>query len=219
MSIFAPGRSLIFPARCLCCGEVAPWGEDCCPRCRRRFRFQPEAVTWAGYPLVTVWVCEGQYPAAFRRFKFQGDKQSGRRLALLMARTWEKRDPDFGAQLLTFVPMPPQRQKLRGFNQAELLARWVGKELGLPVVPLLSRTGVLTRHQLPSAFRKRDLDPPLLLPGGEKRAAGKRVLLVDDLVTTGATAAACLEVLESAGAEAAAVLAIARVKGKNPQDG
>lgn len=211
--------SLLFPDRCLCCGAVVPWGEDCCDSCKKQYHFRPQTITWSGYPLVTVWVYEGAYPVGLRRFKFQGDRKAGRRLARLMARVWRERQPGFGADLVTFVPMPPQREKLRGFNQAELLARWVGEELDLPVVPLLSRSGVLTRHQLSSGLRKQSLETLALLPGGEKRAAGKRNLLIDDLVTTGATAGVCLEALRTAGMEAGAVLAAARAKGKKAREG
>ena len=126
-----------------------------------------------------------------------------------MARAWRRQCPDFGAELITFVPMPPERQRSRGFNQAELLARWVGEDLALPVVPLLRREGVLMQHQLSAGFRRKRRDAFDLLPGSAWQAKGRRVLLVDDITTTGGTTLACARLLLQAGAEEAAVLVAA----------
>ncbi len=210
--------NLLFPPRCLGCNQVTRWGEDCCPDCRREFRQFPPLGEWEGRPVVSLWLYLDQYPAAIRRLKFRRDYPAGRRMARLMAAHWRRQLPGFGEELITFVPMPEERERRRGGNQAELLARWVGEELGCSVAPLLAREGILTQHQLPAALRHRQRDGGmLLLPGAEELVWGKRVILVDDLITTGATMGACARLLEEAGAEKTALLAAARAAAKRPQ--
>jgi len=144
------------------------------------------------------------------RFKFRGDRGTGRRIARLMAHAWREQRPDFDADSLTFVPMPPERERQRGYNQARLLAQWVGEELGLPVLELLRREGVLMQHELAASFRKKGVRPVFrLLPGAAEQAAGRHILLVDDIVTTGGTVQICAVQLREAGAEEVSVLAAA----------
>lgn len=203
--------ALFFPPRCLCCNQVVSWGEDCCGECREKYRQFPPPGEWEGRPVTSVWLFLDQYPAAIRRLKFRRDHSAGKRMARLMARQWRRQFPRFGEDLFTFVPMPPERERRRGGNQAELLARWIGGELGRPVVPLLRREGILTQHQLPAAARHRqEAGGMALLPGAEELVSGKRVVLVDDLITTGATMGTCARLLEEAGAERTALLAAAR---------
>ena len=211
MDLLESALSLLFPPRCLCCNQVVEPGEDCCRECRRTYPLFPPPGDWEGRPVVSVWTYLDQYPVAIRRLKFRRDRRDGRRIARLMAGQWRRQFPGFGEDLLTFMPMPPDRERRRGGNQAELLARWIGEELGCSVVPLLSREGILTQHQLPAAARQRQKqDSFRLLPGAEGKILGRRVVLVDDLITTGATAGACLRLLEGAGAERTAILVAAR---------
>lgn len=211
MAVFEELGNLLFPPRCLGCGQVLPLGEDCCENCQKIYCHLPPPGDWAGRPVSSAWLYWEQYPVAIRRLKFRRDRRDGRRIARLMAGQWRRQFPGFGEDLLTFMPMPPDRERRRGGNQAELLARWIGEELGCSVVPLLSREGILTQHQLPAAARQRQKqDSFRLLPGAEGKILGRRVILVDDLITTGATAGACLRLLEGAGAERTAILVAAR---------
>lgn len=202
---------LLFPPRCLCCNRVVPSGEECCRECRRKFRQFPPPGEWEGRPVVSLWLYEDDYPVAILRLKFHRDRSAGKRMARLMALQWERQFPRFGADLITFVPMPPERERRRGGNHAELLARWIGEELECPVAPLLQREGILTQHQLPAAMRHRQKAGGMsLLPGAEDLVRGKQVVLVDDLITTGTTVGECAQLLEEAGAERTALLAAAR---------
>ena len=210
MAVFEPVLRLLFPARCLCCGAVVPLGREVCRDCQRRYSHFPPPGEWLGHPVVSVWLYREAYPLSLRRLKFRGDRGEGRRVAALMARQWRRQFPDAGEDLFTFMPMPPERERRRGGNQAELLARWIGEELGRPVLPLFWREGVLTQHQLPGSARRQSGRTFHLLPEAEGLVAGKRVVLVDDLITTGATAGACLRLLDEAGAEWTAMLAAAR---------
>lgn len=210
MSLSGWAASLLWPHRCILCGGVVAYGEITCTRCRRQIPPLRRAASCRGLPVAAVWRYQGPVPAAIGRFKFRGDRDTGRKLALLMARAWRQQCPGFGAQAVTFVPMPPERQRQRGFNQAELLARWVAEELALPAVSLLRREGVLMQHELSAGFRRKGIEESFsLLPGCGGSVAGRRLLLVDDITTTGGTTLACAQLLLAAGAEAVAILVAA----------
>jgi ComF family protein len=110
------------------------------------------------------------------------------------------------------VPMPLHwfKQWQRGFNQSEDLAREIGKKWNVPVRNVIRRKKA-TRPQagLTNAKRRLNMSGAFRVPRG-RSLAGMRVLLVDDVVTTGATASACARVLKRAGAAHVALLALAR---------
>jgi predicted amidophosphoribosyltransferase len=112
---------------------------------------------------------------------------------------------DGPVDVVTWAPTTPARLRARGFDQAQLLARTVARQLGLPCRRLLRRgpgagqTGrdAVARYEGPTFAARRDL-------------AGGTVLLVDDVITTGATVAAAARTLREAGAGAVSVVAAAR---------
>ena len=132
----------------------------------------------------------------------------GDRLGRLLAETYLS--SGFEADWITAVPLHWNRRRERGFNQSQLLARPVAEAAGLPVVRALARVrptipqAGLSRNQrasnLRGAFRLR--------AGSEVR--GKRIVVVDDVATTGATFEACARVLKRAGAAEVTGLAMAR---------
>jgi competence protein ComFC len=135
-------------------------------------------------------------------FKLGGE----RRAAPSMARVMMRATNDLTADVVTFVPSSPKSMGERGFNPAEALARPLSRTLRLPCRPLLRKIRSTTdqaelgrderRRNLMGAFRAR-------------RVAG-RVLLVDDVMTTGATADACARALREAGADQVLVVTFAR---------
>jgi ComF family protein len=110
------------------------------------------------------------------------------------------------------VPMPLHwfKKWQRGFNQSDVLAREIGKKWNVPVRNVVRRKKA-TRPQsgLTNAKRRANMQGAFGMPRG-RSLAGMRVLLVDDVVTTGATASACARVLKRAGAAHVALLALAR---------
>ena len=115
------------------------------------------------------------------------------------------------------VPVPLHRKRLwtRRYNQAAELARALSQRCGLPMAPLALVRAKETPSQgtMPSAeARHRNVRGAFLVPKSERSGVtGRRVLLVDDVLTTGATANACARALKRAGAKAVYVLAVARV--------
>src|SRR5262249_14450678 len=116
-------------------------------------------------------------------------------------------DPD----LLIPVPLHPRRERERGFNQSLLLARRLGRAWGLPVrVDILART-VATPPQtdLGAEERRANVRRAFALRRPEL-VAGRHVILVDDIVTTGSTAGACAARLREGGAATVGVVSVAR---------
>jgi ComF family protein len=150
-------------------------------------------------------VYEGPVARAIKAMKFSGWHALAGHLAGAMAEVL-----DLQAEAVTWVPLSARRRARRGFDQAELLARSVARLRGMPVGRLLRRA--------------RDTRAQARLAGVDRRAALRdafvsvrsppaRVVLVDDVLTTGSTAAACAGVLKAAGARTVVVLTAARSLG------
>ncbi len=115
-----------------------------------------------------------------------------------------------GADVLVPVPLHKRRVRDRGYNQSELLAREVGKQTNIPVEPDLVRRLRNTRPQISmtSGKERRQNVAGAFECTGE--VTGRTVLLIDDVVTTGATISACADPLKAAGAASVRALALAR---------
>jgi competence protein ComFC len=145
------------------------------------------------------------------RLKFGGQKPVADTLGAFMLEALEHApSPDFDPSVITWVPLGRKRRRERGYDQAEALARVVADLSGLPVRQLLARsveTGPQARRSGPARR--------LALHGAFRavREPPARVILVDDVLTSGATAAECAAVLRRAGALEVGVLTAARSLG------
>jgi ComF family protein len=151
---------------------------------------------------------------AIIRFKYDCQMVLGRPLGALMVEALQSQpgaalDPDT-VDVVSPVPLHAARLRERGFNQSELLAEEVAAFLGKPLKPLTERTrATLPQVSLPAQSRPanvRDAFAPRL----EEVIAGQRVLLVDDLFTTGSTLEECARTLRRADAREVRVFALAR---------
>lgn len=116
---------------------------------------------------------------------------------------------DEAFDLIAPVPLHWLRQWQRGFNQSDLLARALAKHCGLPVWRALQRVrGTASQAGLSHTGRRKNVNAAFAC---RRDLNGKSVLLIDDVLTTGATAAACASALKRAGARHVAVLTVARV--------
>jgi ComF family protein len=214
----APGRlcpdcfritAFITEPFCRCCGvpfvHAGQRGsERLCPACRAH----PPDFDRAR----AVFRYDGQARRIVLPFKHADRTETARALAQLMARS--------GAALLQqaelLVPVPLHRRRLiaRRYNQAALLAWALARLTRLPAVPDALRrvraTATLGHKSAVERFAM--LDGAIVVrPSGARRLAGRRVLLVDDVMTSGATASACARALKEAGASGVDVLVAARV--------
>ena len=113
---------------------------------------------------------------------------------------------------VTPVPLHWRKQWQRGFNQAEFLARAIARRRGIPVVRALTRLRFTkTQAGLSNRERRKNVAAAFRCRRAAKTLAGKRILLIDDVMTTGATAAACARALKRAGAARVVVATVARV--------
>ncbi len=112
--------------------------------------------------------------------------------------------------LIVPLPMHWLRRWRRGFNQAELLAKFVGKRTGIPVRKVLRRKRATAQQAGLSSARRRTNVAGAFEVGKRVELEGRRVLLVDDVITTGSTAGACATALKRAGAARVVVLTLAR---------
>src|SRR5690606_23643727 len=147
-----------------------------------------------------------------KRLKFSGSTELARPLAQLW---WQSRRgalPDAEASLLVPVPLHSARLVERGYNQSMLLARALSRTSGLQCTPDLLRRVRATRQQasLDAASRTSNVREAFQPMRAALACAGSHIVLVDDVVTTGATIKACARAAEQAGLRVSAVWALAR---------
>ena len=195
---------LLFPPKCVLCRAVLAEEEtDLCRGCREsqmeytgsknKLSFLAQ---WTG-----LWYYKENVRQSILRYKFCGRRSYGESYGRLLAMKLQKEGLD-DTDLLSWVPISRQRKRSRGYDQSQLLAAAVAKELGMQEVATLRKIcNTKPQSTMGSAAHRRAnilgaysvIDPSLI--------AGKRILLLDDIITTGATASECARTLLTAGAK------------------
>jgi ComF family protein len=158
----------------------------------------------------------GELAAAIKRFKWGGDKSSGRsELARPLGSLLAPALRDLAVDVVVPVPLHPTRIRERGFSQALALAlstRTLAR-LDAPVVPglLARRRPTVVQSGLGRSAREHNVAGAFVVPE-PGRVKGRRVLLIDDVITTGATVGACARALRAAGAAEITACALARAE-------
>ena len=233
---------LALAPRCLGCGGPAgPGGAIVCGRCRALLAPPPPPLCpRCGFPRLrtgraatpTCQECR-EWPPGLRAARsacllrppadalvYQLKYRGWHRLGLVMGeRMAAVRLPDdVASEARLVVPVPTTRLRLRerGYNQAEVLARALAGESGRTVICGLQRSaGASSQIALQPAARVANVAGAFgRVPGMEAELAGEHLLLVDDVLTTGATVGACARVLMDAGARCVSVLTFARATGR-----
>ncbi len=196
--------NLLFPPKCVLCARVLEKQEtDLCHDCRinspectgkhKNFSFLD---SWAA-----VWYYEENIRGSLLRYKFHRARHYAHSYGAMLAMRLLQEYPE-GFDVLTWVPISNLRRMTRGYDQVELLAERVGQELGMIPVCTLKKI----RHNCPQSgivgqARRRANVLGAYKVISSQEVAGKRVLLLDDIITTGATAGECARVLLTAGAK------------------
>lgn len=203
---------IFFPAKCLLCQRVLSRDEtDLCHNCRKDTEEYPKPKHKISFVAgwTAMWYYNGNVRHSLLLYKFYNRRSYGavygRLLAMMLS---SKRLCDY--DILTWVPVSRRRRWLRGYDQVELIARSAGQELNTPAIAVLKKI----KHTKPQsrlsdyAQRKANVmgvfsvpDPALI--------TGKRILLLDDIITTGATVSECARVLLTAGAKEVSCAAVA----------
>jgi ComF family protein len=148
---------------------------------------------------------------ALHRLKYGAEQRLAEPMGRAVARRWAT--VGVGADLVAHVPVHADRARGRGYDQADLIARSAARHLGLPCAPLLvRRRATIAQFDLDRADRATNVHGAFGLrdPTMAALVAGRWVLLIDDVTTTGATLAACADALGAAGAMAVSAITVAR---------
>ena len=211
---------VLYPSKCILCGRVLGKQEtDLCGKCRinapcypySRAKPAPKGILNLRFldSFTSVWYYEDDVRRSIHRFKFCRAAHLSAGYGRMVAMRLEESFPE-GFDYLTWVPVSTLRRMRRGYDQAELLARAVGRELRFPPVRLLKKIRN-TRPQFKQATpeARRANVAGAYAPYENMDLAGKRVVLLDDIYTTGATASECGRILRQMGAGEVHIVTIA----------
>lgn len=218
--------NLLFPPRCVGCGRVGAWlcGEctsqiprvepPVCPRCGNAVPAEGLCTRCRTSPLQidsirSVVYLEGVLRHAVHLLKYEGRTVLAEPLGGMMAAYWPEHP--MPADVVVPVALHPTRFRERGYNQSALLAREMARRVGLVVDEhtLVRCRATAPQVELKARQRRENVRDAFVCSG--EALAGKQVLLVDDVCTTGATLEACAIALrEQGGARAVRALTLAR---------
>ncbi|HUS25534.1 MAG TPA: ComF family protein [Candidatus Binatia bacterium] len=215
----------LLPLRCHLCREAS--NARVCPHCESALPWSLRACRACAAPLTSGVVCgdclqhapaqhaawtaftyEAPVAALLVQLKFAGRLAGARVLGELMARRLAAR-PEPLPDTLVPVPLHVTRLLGRGYNQALEIARWAGRDLGIPVRAEWARRrrGTLGQTRLSAVERRRNLRGAF---AADRNVQGRHVAIVDDVITTGATVGALARALRRAGASRVEAWAVAR---------
>ena len=234
-SFFRGIASLLYPPSCTICSGPVDLGEYLCPECEAKIsRIVPPFCAKCSEPfdgaITTTFACANcaqralYFDAAVSAYRSRGivrhvmlNFKYGRQIHLrhlvarwLVAAFDDERLRERRFDAIVPVPLHPAKQRERGFNQAALLAEWLSTHLALPLRPVLQRVRfTTTQTAFDRAERMQNLRNAFRL---RKNADVRklRVLLIDDVLTTGSTLSECARVLKKAGAQSVYAATAAR---------
>ena len=214
MKLFDAVFDLLYPRRCTFCHRLLSGKMSVCPLCRDNLPYTGKAAGQSfsnGKLCVSPLYYEKHVRDSLLRFKFGGLRM----YASVYGEYLEKCIDENGISCdsITWVPLSRRRLRRRGYDQARLLAEELAARMGLPCVPTLRKVRHNRAQSSTGNAKKRRQNVKgvyALLPDAEIK--GKTLLLVDDIVTTGATLSECASVLKHGGAAEVFAVTVARRK-------
>ncbi|MGH9194547.1 MAG: ComF family protein [Acidimicrobiia bacterium] len=195
---------LLFPDSCLGCGRIVKGG--LCTECLESQKRVGWSITSGVFDFdesVQTYAFSGLIRQAIHRLKYKGERSLGEVLALPLIAELKPQDLD----VVTWVPAPHQKVVERGFDHAQLLAEAAAAQTGMRCIGLLERTrDAVPQMGLDLEQRKNNVVGVF----ASRIPSPDRVVLIDDVYTTGATASDAARALKERGAERVLALAIAR---------
>ena len=194
----------LFPPKCVLCRKILSKEEtDLCHKCREEQPVYPDAkiklsflAQWTG-----LWYYKENVRLSILRYKFGGRRSYAAAYGRLLAMKLQKDGWDT-PDVLTWIPISRQRKRKRGYDQVEIFGKVLAEELGLELIPALRKIRNTKPQSTMGSFshRKANILGAFMVTDPEL-IRGKSVLLLDDIVTTGATASECARILLTAGAK------------------
>ena len=194
--------SILYPRKCILCRTILGKEEtDLCTQCRKNAPEFPKAKSTI--PFVARWTALWYYKDDVRRsilrYKFHHARHYAPAYGRLLGMKLLQEIPE-GFDAVTWVPTGTIRKFFRGYDQAQLLAKAVGKELGCEPVKLLKKLRNTPPQSGINDAAKRRANV-LAAYAVTQPVTGQRILLLDDVITTGATTSECAKTLQIAGAK------------------
>ena len=206
---------LFFPSRCAFCRRVTGNGKQLCRDCERKLPYTDADSEKQYFKNLACCVAplyyEGSVRQSLLRYKFGGSTANGAVYGKLMAKCID--ETDISCDIITWVPLSRRRLRKRGYDQARILAEAVAGELDVPCERLLTKI-----RDNPAQSGAGSIENRRKNVSGAYEAVNtasienRRVLIIDDIVTTGSTLSECARVLKNAGAERVYAAAAARKK-------
>lgn len=198
---------LLFPPKCVLCGRLLQKQEtDLCLEC---FYTMPESDRVRKIAGTSGCIAplryQGTVQEAVIRYKFAGKSYYAPAFGKLLCKRIEATD----AELVTWIPVSARRRFERGYDQAELLAKEAAAYFGLPCVRTLRKRHTKKQSRMASAAERTANIAGAFTPLHPENFVNKRILLIDDVCTTGATLAEAVRTLKTAGAEQISCAALA----------
>jgi ComF family protein len=220
---------MVYPLRCPVCGEIViPKSEKVCSQCRQKLSYineprckkcskpiELEEMEYCndcaqknfhfqkGY---AVWLYDDVMKRSIANFKYHGRKEYAKFYIQEIVRIYGKTLKQLMPDVIVPVPIHKSKYLKRGYNQADILARGLGKELNIPVLSrlLIRNKNTLPQKQLSDKERLRNLTKAFIfdeITADNYKKNLNNILLVDDIFTTGSTIEACTNVLRVQGIE------------------
>lgn len=208
--------AFFYPPCCCCCGHSVDVGMLICNDCMEeleRFRIErPRTLKHNGrqYTLNSVYryIAKNAASQITTQAKYNGKMVAARFMGIAIASKASRLRSDY--DIVTYVPMTRLSEFKRGYNQCEYISHTAARMLGLPQKPLLIKQyNTKPQHKLSSKMRRDNLDGVFKAKRGVE---GKRILLIDDVITTGTTICECADVLYEAGAKSVTLISFSMVR-------
>ena len=225
--------SAIFPPKCIFCGTFTGNNDfKICQSCAADLPYNTNKCRLCGAPVDNVYgdkICiacrkskppykgafvplkySGNVRRAILRYKFYGKISYSKTFAALLLLEIKKADVSFDE--ITYVPVHFLKYSMRGYNQSELIAKNLADMMSLPCVKLLKKTKyTVSLSKLPKYKRFKEVSGAFAAKN-EDLIKNKKILLIDDIITTGATSRECAKTLKKAGSAEIYVGAVARTE-------
>lgn len=212
--------TVLYPPKCILCGKLLESREtDLCIKCRteasvypyNRLHPAPKGNLNLRFldSFTSVWYYEGNVRKSLHRYKFCRQPHLANGYGRMLAMALTESFPE-GIDCLTWVPVSTLRRMKRGYDQSELLARAVGRELQVPPRQLLKKVrNTRPQFRQTTPEQRRANVAGAFAPFADQDLTGQRVVLVDDIFTTGATANECGRILLGMGAQEVHIATVA----------